>query len=69
MTKAKIAKILQKYDGTITGLQDLTGDKYQSGLFYILANRLRYLLETNPDVIISEKGVKCEESFTLSLML
>lgn len=58
MTKVKIEKILQKYDGTIIGLQDLTGNKYPSGLFYILANHLSYLLDTNPEVTISAKGVE-----------
>lgn len=55
MTKAKIEEILQKYNGNIIGLQDLTGGKYPSGLFYILANNLSYLLDTNPEVVISEK--------------
>ncbi len=58
MKEANIEKILQKYDGAITGLQDLTGDEYPSWFFYIFANQLSYLLDTNPEVAISEKGIK-----------
>lgn len=58
MTKAKIGRILQKYEGTITGLQDLAGGKDPSGLFYILANHLSYLLDTNPEAVISAKGIE-----------
>lgn len=58
MAKANIEEILQKYDGTITGLRDLTGGKYPSWLFYILANRLSYLMDTNPEAVISVKGVE-----------
>ena len=38
VVKSRLQKILQKYDGEITGLKDLTGDDPPSILFYILDN-------------------------------
>lgn len=54
----KLNKILQKYDGVITGPNDLTGGEDPSRLFYLLANHLSYLLDINPENVISEKGVE-----------
>lgn len=54
----KLNKILQKYDGVITGPNDLTGGEDPSKLFYFLANHLSYLLDINPENAISEKGVE-----------
>ena len=42
----------------ITGLQDLTAGDSPSALFYILADKLSYLLDTNAEITISPKGVK-----------
>ena len=53
----KLNKILQKYDGLITGVQDLTGGEDPSNLFYLLANHLSYLLDPNPEKVISAKGI------------
>lgn len=53
----KLHKILQKYDGVITGPNDLTGGEMPSSLFYFLANHLSYLLDPNPEKVISAKGV------------
>ena len=55
--KPKLDSILQKYDGVITGLEDLTGGNPPSALFYILANHLRYVLDNDPEIAISEKGM------------
>lgn len=57
-TGTRLDAIIQKYDGVITGLQDLTGDKPPSKLFYILANHLRYVLDSDPETAISAKGVE-----------
>lgn len=50
-------KILQKYDGLITGPNDLTGGDEPSGLFYFLANHLSYLVDPDPEKVISAKGI------------
>lgn len=56
--KAKLDSIMQKYDGAIAGLEDLSGDKPPSRLFYIIANHLRYVLNNDPKSVISAKGVE-----------
>lgn len=54
----KIDTILKKYDGVITGLNDLTAGDPPSTLFYILADKLSYLLDTDERIAINPKGVK-----------
>lgn len=54
----KISTILKKYNGVITGLKDLTGDKPPSALFFLLADRLSYLLDLDEKNAISSKEVK-----------
>lgn len=54
----KLEKILKKYDGVITGLQDLTADKPPSKLFYILADKLDYLLSNDSEKAILAKDIK-----------
>lgn len=56
--EAKIEKIVQKYEGTITGLQDLTGGSSPSKLFYILANHFSYLMDINPEVAVLVRDIK-----------
>lgn len=57
----KLDKIVLQYNGLITGLQDLTANEEPSKLFYFLARYMRYLLDTEPDIAISEKGIKRRE--------
>lgn len=54
----KLKKILQKYDGVITGLQDLTAGDAPSRLFYILADKLDYLLDNDAEKAILDKDIK-----------
>ena len=53
----KIDTILRKYDGMITGLNDLTAGDPPSALFYILADKLSYLLDVDEKIAINPKGV------------
>lgn len=54
----KIDAILKKYGDMITGINDLTAGDPPSALFYILADKLSYLLSPDPKVSISPKGVE-----------
>ena len=54
----KIDAILKKYDGMITGLNDLTAGDPPSDLFYILADKLSYLMDADENIAINPKGVK-----------
>ena len=56
-TDKKLERILRKYEGNITGPNDLTGGDPPSKLFYILADRMSYLLDNKPESIITEKGL------------
>ena len=53
----RLQKIIEKYDGLITGLNDLTGGEPPSSLFYLLADKLSYLLSPDPEKVISAQGV------------
>lgn len=53
----KLEKILDKHKN-ITGINDLTAGDEPSLLFYILADKLSYLLENNPDEVLSKKGIE-----------
>jgi 1-acyl-sn-glycerol-3-phosphate acyltransferase len=54
----KMQKILDAQKDNITSIRDLIGDDDPSFLFYILADKLGYLLSNNPDDCLSETGVK-----------
>lgn len=54
----KIDTILKKYDGLITGLSDLTAGDPPSAIFYLLANKLSYLLSLDEKTAVSQKGVE-----------
>lgn len=45
----------------VTGLSDLAADIPPSALFYLLADRLYYLLNESPEIVVTEKGVKCRK--------
>ena len=65
----KIEKILDKAGDNITGLVDLTGDKEPSMLFYLLADKLLYLLDTNPEATISKKGIELRKQLNYLIKL
>lgn len=58
LRQQKIDAILKKYGNMITGLNDLTAGDPPSALFYVLADKLSYLLDVDPKIAISSKGVK-----------
>lgn len=58
MRNKRLEKILNKYDGLITGPNDLTGGETPTALFYILADKLSYLMNPDPEVCLSAKGVE-----------
>lgn len=58
LRQQKIDAILKKYGNMITGLNDLTAGDPPSALFYILADKLSYLLDADPKIAISPRGVK-----------
>lgn len=63
MSKQKrIDKIVERYGDKIKNINDLTGGKEPSKLFYILARHLDYLLDTDPDVCIKRYGVKIRKA-------
>ena len=53
----KIIKIEKLYSDKIKNINDLTGGKEPSKLFYILARHLDYLLDNDPNVCIKKYGV------------
>lgn len=53
MTCNKLEKILNKYSGLITGPNDLTAGEKPSASFYLLADRLSYLMSSEPDACLS----------------
>lgn len=57
MSDKKSLRILRKYDGVITNLSDLTCGKNPSMLFYFLANHFSYLLDPDPEKVVSAKGI------------
>ena len=54
----RLSKIEELYKGKIKNINDLTGGREPSKLFYILARHLDYLLDTDPNVCIKKYGVK-----------
>lgn len=58
LRQQKIDAILKKYGNMVTGLNDLTAGDPPSALFYILADKLSYLLDADPKIAISPKGIK-----------
>lgn len=63
MSKKKLNKILQKYNGIITGANDLTAGAEPSALFYFLADHLCYLLDNDPQKVVSAKGIAWRRKF------
>ena len=65
----KIEKVLEKAGDNVTGLVDLIGDKEPSLLFYLMADKLIYLLDNNPEKAISKKGIELRKLILLFLLL
>ena len=57
LKEKQIDKISQKTGDNITSINDFTAGEKPSALFYILADKLNYLLDNDPNIAISEKGV------------
>lgn len=57
ISESYIQYIIEKYGTSIKGLNDLTAGEDPSLLFYILATKLNYLLDNDPNNVLSEKGV------------
>ena len=55
LRQQKIDAILKKYGNMITGLNDLTAGDPPSALFYVLADKLSYLLDADPKIAISSR--------------
>lgn len=56
--KKQLEKILETQKNNITGIDDLIGDGEPSLLFYILADKLGYLLENDSSKTLSLEGVE-----------
>ena len=56
--KKRIDKIVEKSGENITSITDFTAGEEPSFLFYILADKLNYLLKNNPEEALSERGIK-----------
>lgn len=55
--KQRYEQIIANFEDLISSPTDLTGGKDPSIFFYIFANKLKYLLENDPDLAISKEGV------------
>ena len=58
-----VEKILSKYGNQIDDIRDLIGDDEPSKLFYLLADKLSYLMSENPNDILSESGIERRKKF------
>lgn len=56
-TEQKFKKILSRYGDMITSPNDLTAGEPPSLLFWLLADKLSYLMDADPVVAVSRKGV------------
>ena len=54
----KLKRICYKMGDSITGLTDITGSTKPSPLFYLLADRMSYLLAGDADQVLSESRVR-----------
>ena len=51
-------KLLTKYSDSLTDISDLTAGEAPGIMFYILTTCFGYLLENDPDKVVSRKGVE-----------
>lgn len=54
----QLQKIINKMGNSITGLSDITGDAEPSLLFYLLADRMAYLMSGDSEHMLSEKTIR-----------
>ena len=54
----QLNRICNKMGDSITGLADITGGAKPSPLFYLLADRMAYLMSGDADRILSERTVR-----------
>lgn len=62
-------RILNKMGDSITGLSDLTGGAEPSGLFYLLADWMAYLMSGNPERVLSERTIHIRKKLNKVLKL
>lgn len=65
----KMKKILSYYSDRINGVQDLIGDDPPAILFYLLGEKFSYLMDDDPEVVISERGVEARRHFNKVIKL
>lgn len=65
----QLAKILETQKENITGIKDLIGDDEPSLLFYILADKLGYLLDENYEKTLSSKGIEIRRKLNFLIKL
>lgn len=58
LKQKQIDKIVKRFNTKIKNINDLTGGKEPSKLFFVLARLLDFLLDNNPERCIKESGVK-----------
>ena len=58
LKQKQIDKIVKRFNTKIKNINDLTGGKEPSKLFFVLARHLDFLLDNNPERCIKESGVK-----------
>lgn len=58
MNQKKVQKLLSRLKPHITGLSDLVGDAEPSPLFYVLSDKLGFLLDSDPNKILSHRGIR-----------
>lgn len=59
----RLRRVLSKYEGVIAGPNDMTAGETPSALFWILATRLAYLLDENPERLVDERRVAWRRKF------
>lgn len=65
----QMKKILECQKENIESIRDLIGDDDPSFLFYIIADKLGYLLDTDPEKCISKEGIERRKVFNKFLKL
>ena len=57
LKQKKIEEVLEKYKGSLNGIDDLTAGKDPSLLFYFLIDAFGYLLENDVENTVSQRGI------------
>lgn len=61
LKEKKLLEIEKRLEGKITSIDDLIAGEDPTLLFYILADSLDYLLDSDPEKTISKKGIKARQ--------